>query len=269
VRSLRQLGLDLDAAARLVEGRDDLGKILAAHARTLEARLHSLQRQLAVARAARASASEATLARLLQLVSLDERERRRLLDGFWSDRPLMSPGSSTSVDSRGGPELGMVDLPAEATLDQLDAWLELALLVTDEDFQRVTAANAAWGAQLGPALGKAVNGVQHLREQGLAPVAAEAAEVVGEFARACATVFRRRDSSGFRAWLADQIDAHTDPRGERYWQLLEQIRGHRHAEPTGWRRRGGLFPWLTQALRAHARSSPPPKPPPRKRLSPI
>jgi DNA-binding transcriptional MerR regulator len=269
VRSLRQLGLDLGAAARLVEGRDDLGEILAAHARTLEARLHSLQRQLAVARSAAVSPSEATLARLLQLVSLDERERRRLLEGFWSDRPLMSPGARTALDRGEVSELSVVDLPAEATLDQLDAWLELALLVSDEDFQRVTAANAAWGKQLGPALDRAVNGVQHLREQGLAPVAPEAAEVAGEFSKSCATVFGRRDDPAFRTWLADQIEAHTDPRGERYWQLAEQIRGPRRAEPTQSQPRGGLFPWLIQALRAPAASSPLPKPPARRRSSTI
>jgi DNA-binding transcriptional MerR regulator len=268
VRSLRQLGLDLGAAARLVEGRDDLGEILAAHVRTIEARLHSLQRQLAVARAALASRSEATLARLLQLVSLDERERSRLLEGFWSDRPLMSPGSSAAPDNGRVSELGVVDLPAEATLDQLDAWLELALLVTDEDFQRVTVANAEWGAQLGPTLTKAVNEVQSLREKGLAPGAPEASRVVGEFSRACARVFGRRDSPAFRAWLADQIDAHTDSRGERYWQLVERLQGQSPGEPPRWRR-GGLFPWLIQALRAHAAPSRVAKPTGRRRSSTI
>jgi DNA-binding transcriptional MerR regulator len=267
VRSLRQLGLDLVAAARLVEGRDDLREILAAHARTLEARLHSLQRQLAVARAAAAGPTESTLARLLQLISLDERERRRLLEDFWGGRPLMSPRPFATIDGSEGPALGVVELPTEPTLHQLDAWLELAMLVTDEDFQRVTAANAAWGAQLGPALTQTVGLVQHVRKQKLTPEAAEAGDVVGKFARACSTVFERRDSPEFRAWLADQVQAHTDPRGERYWQLSEQIRGHPRGEATQSGSRGGVFPWLIQALRAHAESSPAPKRTPRRRPS--
>ena len=255
VRSLRELGLDLPAAARLVERRDDQGEILAAHIRILETRLHSIQRQLAVARAATTSPSEVTLARLLQLVSLDQRERTRVLEGFWSGRPLMSPGSPEAHDRGGVPALGMNDLPAEPTLDQLDAWLELALLVTDEDFRRVTAANAAWGAQLGPALTEAVTVVQDLREQGLAPESAGAGTAAAQFSRACAVVFRKRDSRAFRAWLADQIEAHTDPRGERYWQLVGQIRGQTGSSNTRSAPRAGVFPWLIHALRAHTGSA--------------
>jgi hypothetical protein len=39
---------------------------------------------------------------------------------------------------------GTPELPADPTPEQLDAWLELAELVADEDFQRTTRANAAW-----------------------------------------------------------------------------------------------------------------------------
>ena len=42
---------------------------------------------------------------------------------------------------------GTPELPPDPTPEQLDAWLELAELAADEDFQRTTRANALWGAE--------------------------------------------------------------------------------------------------------------------------
>src|SRR5690348_9805745 len=48
VRSLRELEVDLETIRRLLDRPADLGEILAAHAATLESRIRSLHRQLAV-----------------------------------------------------------------------------------------------------------------------------------------------------------------------------------------------------------------------------
>src|SRR5438309_9753463 len=83
VRSLRELEIDLDTIRRLLDRRAELGDILAAHAATLETRIGSLRRQLAVVRAAAASPSPATVRRVHALSRLEAAERRRLLDRFW------------------------------------------------------------------------------------------------------------------------------------------------------------------------------------------
>jgi hypothetical protein len=58
----------------------------------------------------------------------------------------------------------------------------------------------------------------------------------------------RRDGPAFRRWLVGQLDAHTDPRAERYWELVGIVRG----------RPGGEFAavvadhaWLLAALGHH------------------
>jgi hypothetical protein len=57
--------------------------------------------------------------------------------------PEAQPGSTTSMPTeRAAPEL-----PPDPTPEQLDAWLELAELVADQDFQRTTRENALLGAQ--------------------------------------------------------------------------------------------------------------------------
>jgi hypothetical protein len=90
-------------------------------------------------------------------------------------------------------ELGTPELPADPTGEQLDAWLELAELAADEDFQRTTRANTLWGAEA----------------------------VGGAF------------DPAFRRWLVEQLDAHTDPRAERHRRLVGIVQGRPDEEFAG------------------------------------
>ncbi len=83
IRSLRALDVDLDTIADLLTDAAGLQKTLLAHAKILEVRLHALQRQLAVTRAATEASAEQTLARLHALTRIDAAEREQLLDRFW------------------------------------------------------------------------------------------------------------------------------------------------------------------------------------------
>ena len=145
IRSLRDLGLDLPTIRRVLDGHSDIGDVLAAHATTLETRIRGLQRRLVVLRAAATSPSEDTVRRVQQLAKLDAAERRQLLDHFW-DRALDGVAIDDETASRFR-NMGSPELPAEATPAQLDAWLELAELATDEDFQATTRRNASWAPQ--------------------------------------------------------------------------------------------------------------------------
>jgi len=128
-------------------------------------------------------------------------------------------------------------LPDAPSPDQLDAWLELAALAGDEDFQRTTTANATWyWEQLRPDYrGSAhawevqtsplIQAAAAAREAGRAPSGDEGRALAGAYAAACAVAFGRDDGPAFRAWLLEQIDAHTDPRAGRYWELVGKLRG--------------------------------------------
>jgi DNA-binding transcriptional MerR regulator len=97
VRTLRDLDVDLGTVGELLAGRRELGELLAAHVRALEACDRALHRQLAVLRVAAASPTAATLRRVHALSGLEAAERGRLLDRFW-DRVTEGLPGSDAVD---------------------------------------------------------------------------------------------------------------------------------------------------------------------------
>jgi DNA-binding transcriptional MerR regulator len=255
VRTLRDLDVDLDTVGQLLAGRRGLGELLAAHVAALEARDRALHRQLAVVRAAAASPTEATLRRVHALSRLEAAERGRLLDRFWDRVTDGLPGSDAVERLRAA---GTPELPADPTPEQLDAWLELAELVADEDFQRTTRANATWGAEVvGGAfdpdawsrrVGGGLAAAAGLRAGGVDPGDPRAAEAVAPMARGFAELLGRRDGPAFRRWLVTQLDAHTDPRAERYWRLVGIVQGRPDEEFVA---RVADHAWLIAALRHH------------------
>jgi DNA-binding transcriptional MerR regulator len=233
IRSLRDLGLDLPTIRSVLEGHGALPEVIAAHVRTLETRIRGLQRQLVVLRAAATSPSEDTVRRVHQLARLDAAERRQLLDTFW-DRALdgvpIDPETAARFRAMGSPEL-----PADPTPEQLDAWLELAELATDEDFQATTRRNAMWApaATAGEydaeafraGYERAMELAHEAVDAGIEPASAEAAPAVDAVVRAFAIALGREDTPEFRSWLRDQGERHTDPRAARYWELVIVVRG--------------------------------------------
>ena len=255
VRTLRELDVDLDTVGQLLAGRRELGELLAAHVAALEARDQALHRQLAVVRAAAASPTAATLRRVHLLSRLEAAERERLLDRFW-DRVTEGLPGSDAVDRLRA--LGTPALPADPTPAQLDAWLELAELAADEDFQRSTREHALWGARAAgqgfdPAVwsrstGGGLAAAAELRAAGVEPADPRAAAAVAPMARGFAALLGRRDGPAFRRWLVAQLDAHTDPRAERWWELVGILQGRPDEEFTA---RVADYAWLLAALRHH------------------
>jgi DNA-binding transcriptional MerR regulator len=256
VRTLRDLEVSLEAIGQLLAGRRELGELLAAHVVALQARDRALHRQLAVVRAAAASPTAATLRRVHALSRLEAAERGRLLDRFW-DRVTEGLPASGAVDRLRA--AGTPELPPDPTGEQLDAWLELAELAADEDFQRTTRENALWGAEAvgdgfdPDAWSRRIAGglaaAAELRAAGVDPADPRAAAAVAPMARGFAELLGRRDGPAFRRWLVSQLDAHTDPRATRYWQLVGIVQGRPDEEFTA---RVADHAWLLAALGHHA-----------------
>jgi DNA-binding transcriptional MerR regulator len=255
VRALRDLGVALETVGQLLAGRRELGELLAAHAAALEARDRALHRQLAVVRAAAASPTATTLRRVHALSRLEAAERGRLLDRFWDRVTEELPGGPAVDRLRAA---GTPELPADPTGAQLDAWLELAELAADDDFQRTTRENASWGAQavghgVDPgAWSRAVAGglaaAAGLRAAGVEPADPRAEAAVAPVARGFARLLGRRDGPAFRRWLVEQLDARTDPRAERYWELVGIVQDRPGEELAA---RVADYAWVMAALRHH------------------
>jgi DNA-binding transcriptional MerR regulator len=259
IRSLRELGVDLATIRRALEGHAQLGELLAAHVRTLETRIRGLQRQLVVLRAAGDSPTTATVRRVQALSQLDASERRALFDRFW-ERVSGEAPTEAAVRLR---KLGTVDLPDEPTPEQLDAWIELADLVADEDFQETTRRNADWlpaaardgldMEALQDGMSKAVDKARELRATGLAADAPQAEPAARALVEAYATALGRSPDAAFVRWLQEMHDRHTDPRAARYWELVGIITNRM---PTPEQQAEiGLYPWLIEATRALAARS--------------
>jgi DNA-binding transcriptional MerR regulator len=256
VRTLRDLEVSLDAIGQLLAGRRELGELLAAHVVALEARDRALHRQLAVVRAAAASPTAATLRRVHALSRLEAAERSRLLERFWDrvTEGLPAGGAVDRLRAAGPPEL-----PPDPTGEQLDAWLELAELAADEDFQRVTRENALWGVEAvgdgfdPDAWSRRIAGglaaAAELRAGGVDPADPRAATAVAPMAGGLAELLGRRDGPAFRRWLVSQLDARTDPRAVRYWELVGIVRGR---PDEAFVARVADHAWLLAALRHRA-----------------
>ena len=134
VRTLRELGLDLATIRKVLERDRDLPSVAAAHAEALSAQIRILRLQRAALRAiAREELGPREVDRVNRIALASAEERRRIiaefLDAIFTDVPV--DPQFAAMMRRAAPEL-----PDDPTDEQVDAWLELAELVRDEDFRQ-------------------------------------------------------------------------------------------------------------------------------------
>ena len=255
VRTLRELGVDLPTIGRVLDRELTLANVATAHAAALEARIRVLRHALTVTRlAARRDCEPKEMALMHELARLSEADRRRIVDDFLDD---VLGGLDIDPALARRMRMARPDLPDDPTPEQIEAWIELAGLVGDEDFRRTirrmsergaadrASAGAHEGAQAaakivaeraGAAIAAAVD-----------PSSAEAAPIVAEIVAAYAVAMDRENGAEFRVWLIELIDTFADARAERYWQLLGII--------NGWPPRPATVPawaWLAEGLRTSA-----------------
>ena len=133
VRTLRELDTDLREIRRLLSGDTTLHGLLVTHLEVVERQERTLRSRRAVLRALIREGGEAERVDLMhQLVTMTDEERERTIDDFWND---VAEGLDV-------PD-GFVDrlramrpvLPEEPTAAQLEAWITLADLVSDQEFR--------------------------------------------------------------------------------------------------------------------------------------
>ncbi|MFF4340076.1 MerR family transcriptional regulator [Kitasatospora sp. NPDC001540] len=253
VRTLRELGLGLDAVRRVLEREESLAEVARAHADALDLQIRTLRRQRAVLRTAAARGTDPEETALMhRLLRLSAEERRRLIEEFLDD---------TFGTADANPELvallrtAVPDLPEDPSAEQVTAWVELAELTRDQDFRAAVRRMAAYQAEQ-RAEGDTTGLHHELTEQvrtvvtealaaGTAPDSPAAATAVAALTARYAEVFDRPDDAALRGWLLRRLDVAADPRVERYWRLLARINDWPDPPELA-----PVFGWFTAALRA-------------------
>ncbi len=270
VRTLRELGVDLPTIKRVLDREVSLTGVAAAHAAALDAQIRVLRLQRTVLRvaAARDTTTPQEMKLMHDLARLGAAERRNIVADFVEE---VFAGLDADPGIAARMRAATPELPDEPTGEQVQAWIELAELVADEDFRRRIramaqrsaqdrAAAAGAGSPAAPAAPAARDAHERAAQAvgdragaalaaGIDPASAQACPVVDELAGMFAELHGRTDGPEFRAWLADTLETFTDRRAERYWQLL--------AIMNGWPQRGRAaestippWEWLVAGLRA-------------------
>jgi len=261
VRTLRELGVDLGTIRRVLDRQASLADVLTLHADALAAQAKALQVRQAVLRATvAAGAAPDYLARAQRVARLTAAERSAIVHGFldqvMGDVPVDPAVAARFRDA-------VPALPDDPTAEQIDAWVELAELVTDEDYVRRLREGIGgfWRTVAGrydDADFQAVNAeltaaAAEAARAGRSPADPAARPVIDAFVAAQARLHGRADDPDFRAWLLSVYESGHDPRSERYWQLVAVINGW-PATPSPV---ATAYRWLIDGLRADTRRTAP------------
>ncbi|TDD19338.1 MerR family transcriptional regulator [Nonomuraea diastatica] len=133
VRTLRDLDAGLDDIRQLLDGETSLHDLLTTHLELVERQERDLRARRAVLRTLVKQGGTAAQAALMhKLVAMPDEERERLVDAFWNE-----VGEGLDVPSGFVERLRTMRprLPEDPTATQLEAWIELADLVQDEEFR--------------------------------------------------------------------------------------------------------------------------------------
>jgi DNA-binding transcriptional MerR regulator len=245
VRTLRELGLGLDDVREVLLRRRRVGEVAAAHVRAIDERIRALRVQRAVCTLLARAGTDPTpreLRLMNDLARLSAEERQRMIDEFVSETfagtDPQAPGAGIAAAMRTMP----AELPDEPTTEQVEAWVELADLVSDPAFRAraremaVAGSEAAAPPPYDPA--RVVEHAGAALQAGVDPAAPEAAAVLEQIGVGDVP-------ADGRAELAAMVDTFSDRRVERYWTLLGRLNGWPERPPSV-----PAFEWFAAALRA-------------------
>lgn len=253
VRTLRDLDVDLATVRLLLERGVTLSEIAAVHAEALDAQIRALRLRRAVLRAvARRGSDPEELKIMHELARLSAEERNTIIHEFID---ATFGGLDANPAFVAMMRSAMPELPDDPEPEQVEAWIELADLVRDEDFRASVRRMAEHQAeQTGDAEAElhheltqvVVEKVGAAREAGIDPASAEARPVLDALMARYAETFRTEDSPQYRRDVLRRVETANDPRAARYWALLGKINGW-PAQPD----MTPVFAWFVAALRAH------------------
>jgi DNA-binding transcriptional MerR regulator len=255
IRTLREAGLGLPTIQRVLRRDMHLSDALRLRLTAVEAHITSLQHVAAALRAAlRSEPTEQDIRRLCAVTRLSNEERKAVIEGFYQQ---VSEGIPIDQQwMRSMIEASAPKLPEEPTPAQIDAWIELAEIVSDPGFIQNMRASAAGAWKEGfdvaaykRASDEAVRAAGEALARGVAPTDAEAEPVVKRFVTEIAAASGKPADAAFMASMRERYEKH-DPRAARYWELVAIMNN----QPcmTGPAREWG---WIAGAIKHHIHPS--------------
>lgn len=242
VRTLRELGIDLDTVERVLRDQVTITDVAKAHVRALDTEIRTLRLRRAVLNSVATRGSTTEEMKLMhELAKLSAQERQRIIDEFVDEA---FAGVEPRPEGARIPDgMRIVQLPDDPTPEQVDAWIELAGLVADPDFKarvREMAVAGSTGAEQ-PQMADPALVFEHAapaQAAGVDPASAEGQEILHRIIPADMPAEQRRT-------VADAITLFSDRRVERYWALLGVINSWPPRPPAV-----PAFEWVADALRA-------------------
>lgn len=231
VRTLRDAGLGLDAIKKVLRKDLSLADALRLQLMAVEAHAASLQRVAAALRAALRTGdpSEGDVRRLCAVTQLTNDERKQVIERFYQRISEAAPADSAwrqKLAGVRGPEL-----PDNPTPEQLDAWIELSELLSDESFvhrQRESMREAAEANldmdKLRRANFEAAQAAASARRSGASPSSEAGRTVVESFVSGIADAAGKPADERLRRGMYERY-LRFDPRHPRYWELMAIVSG--------------------------------------------
>ena len=260
VRTLRDLGIDLDTIRMVMDRRTGIREVAAAHAEAIDLHIHRLTLRRAVLRGlARGSFRPEEVHRMSEFARASALEADRIMEDFLGAVFAEHEDDPFAARMR----TALPALPEEPSDRQVDAWIELARLVGDPAFRARIRTMVREGARQRAASGTSevdaatqragqavVERVGAAVSAGISPASPDAAPIVDEVVGLFAAAAGRSDGAEYRAELAAQVEMFSDRRVELYWELIGII--------NGWPVRPSVMPayeWLLAALHAQPRGA--------------
>ncbi|MFE2750997.1 MerR family transcriptional regulator [Actinosynnema sp. NPDC059335] len=249
VRTLRDLGVDLPTAQRVLAREVSVAEVARTHAEAIDAQMRTLRLRRAVLRVV---ARNGEVEMVHELARLSEEERQAILDDFFEE---VFGGLDLEPTFEQRMRSVRVELPDDPTAEQLEAWIELANLVRDPDFRasirRMSERHQemrAQGADLSPSSPAQLEAFQYAIAQarealdaGVDPRSPEAAAVVARINEKWSSAM----DVPVGPELSRRLEEFGDPRAERYWQLIAKVNGWETQVPDTIAERA----WLVEASR--------------------
>ncbi|WP_431966695.1 MerR family transcriptional regulator [Actinacidiphila sp. bgisy160] len=242
IRSLRALDLPVPDVGRVLEREDALEDVVAGHLRALGTQLAALRWREAALRLLRECTAEERVERLELVGAVPVPPSTDSMARFW--RRWLRPARLPAPVLARVVELAVPQPPDQPGPAQVLAFARLHAFTSASCPPGALHALAAHRPDAGPRPAVLYEGLYEAYELAAPDVLAGRAPRAGEaldcFVTAHARSLRTRDTPGFRRRLSGMLAV--EPRIDRYWQLVGEVRGPAEATP------GAAHTWLRSAL---------------------